>query len=85
VSGRISQCRIAACLAVLSLQPAGAADWIVRDPSGRRVETLEKSYGDGLVRRDAKGRRLGTVEESHGDRLIIRDRSGRRTGTIERR
>jgi hypothetical protein len=83
VSRGIGQCCMTACFALLTLQPALAADWIVRDPSGGRLETLGKSYDDRLIRRDGKGRRLGTVELGHGDRLVIRDGRGRRAAVVE--
>ncbi len=43
----------------IETRPGGGA--IVRDPMGRRRETIEPS-GSGWVRRDAQGRRLGTIE-----------------------
>lgn len=63
--------------------PASAQYYIIRDRDGRRVETIEKSVGDTLVRRDASGRRIGTVEDGPSDTLILRDKAGRRTGTVE--
>ena len=61
---------------------ATADDWIVRDESGARVETIEEGYGDLLVRRDAAGRRIGTIEPGYGGNWIIRDEAGRRVGEV---
>ncbi|MGE3622944.1 MAG: hypothetical protein AB7H77_03585, partial [Bdellovibrionales bacterium] len=73
---------VAAWLMITAL-PAMAQDYTIRDAAGKRVETVEKSYGDRWIRRDATGRRIGTVEKSYGDRMILRDASGKRIGTVE--
>lgn len=74
---------VAAVLALLST-PSHAADrYIVRDNSGKRIETVEESYDDRWIRRDASGKRIGTIEKDIGDRTILRDANGKRTGTVE--
>lgn len=71
---------LAFCLATSAL----AADrYIVRDSSGKRIETVEKSYSDRWIRRESAGKRIGMIEKGIGERMIPRDVAGTRTGTIE--
>lgn len=69
-------------LVALLLSAAGArADYVLRDPSGKRVEIIEEGPGGVLLRRDLRGRRLGTVEPGAGG-FVLRDERSRRIGTV---
>lgn len=75
---------LAAILLAGTAAAASAQDMTLRDASGRRTGTIERSGGD-YIRRDASGRRIETYESDKRGGYVIRDARGRRTGTIEKR
>jgi hypothetical protein len=58
---------------------------IMRDQTGKRIGTIEESYGGGKTVRDNQNRTQYRIEQGFGDRLIIRDSRGKRTGSVESR
>ncbi|MCM0019483.1 MAG: hypothetical protein NBV67_05780 [Tagaea sp.] len=77
--------RTLAFIVLIAGAPAGAQDFVQRDPSGRRVATFESDQRGGYVQRDPSGRRIATYESDGRGGYVIRDPSGRRIGTLERR
>jgi hypothetical protein len=58
---------------------------ILRDQTGKRIGTIEESYGGRKTVRDNHYRTQYRIEQGFGDRLIIRDATGKRTGSVESR
>ena len=64
-------------LALCALTTAAAADdHTVRDRNGRRVESVERSFGAVLIRRDAHRGRIGSVVPDGAGRFVLREPQG---------
>ena len=82
-SSAIGAMPAALALGVLALSATQArADFVVRDPTGKRVEVIEERTGGVLIRRDPRGRRLGVMEPGAGG-FVLRDERGRRVGVAQ--
>lgn len=65
------------------IESGGAPGQLIRrDPTGKRIGTIEDTVGDNKVLRDSSGRRIGTVERGANDDWIVRDTDGHRIDTL---